>query len=71
MRRSQSTFSDQVREQLQQCFQKDPYPTRSQREDLAKKLGLSGKAVLNWFSYNRILIRKKEGQIRTDDYNYC
>lgn len=52
-------FSEEQKEQLMKAFKYDPYPAVTQMEQLAARLGLQTRTVINWFHNHRMRIRYK------------
>lgn len=52
-------FSEEQKEQLMRAFKYDPYPAVNQMEQLAGRLGLQTRTVINWFHNHRMRIRYK------------
>lgn len=52
-------FSEEQKEQLMRAFKYDPYPAVNQMEQLAARLGLQTRTVINWFHNHRMRIRYK------------
>ena len=52
-------FSEEQKDQLMKAFKYDPYPAVNQMEQLASKLGLQTRTVINWFHNHRMRIRYK------------
>jgi homeobox protein cut-like len=50
-------FSEEQKDQLMKAFKYDPYPAVNQMEQLASKLGLQTRTVINWFHNHRMRIR--------------
>nr|CAB3478288.1 unnamed protein product [Digitaria exilis] len=57
-------FGPMVTQKLKVHFEKDPYPSRATKENLAQELGLTFNQVCRWFSssrhYSRVASAKKE-----------
>ncbi|KAA1467765.1 homeobox-domain-containing protein [Dentipellis sp. KUC8613] len=52
----------QQTEQLRKYYQKNQHPSKDEREELARQIGMRGQSVTNWFQNQRSLARKRQDE---------